>query len=157
MTLFIRLVEGAPTGNPILEQNLRQIFPNTSFPNYFTADDVEPMGYGIYDFSSQPDLTKYQKCLEVDPVRSDVGVWRQTWSVVEMSETEIIVVDAQQATQVRSLRTLKLLETDWVVLKSYEMGEEVPDDIKVFRQTLRNISEHPNFPYLADSDWPTSP
>ena len=115
------------------------------------------MGYGIYDFSSQPDLKKYQKCLEVDPVRSDVGVWRQTWSVVEMSETEIIVVDAQQATQVRSLRTLKLLETDWVVLKSYEMGEEVPDDIKVFRQTLRNISEHSNFPYLADNDWPTSP
>ena len=157
MTLFIRLVEGAPTGNPILEQNLRQIFPNTSFPNYFTADDVEPMGYGIYDFSSQPDLTKYQKCLEVDPVRSDVGVWRQTWSVVEMSETEIIVVDAARASQVRNQRDILLYGTDWIASKCYESGESVPDDVKEYRQALRDITNHANFPYLNNVDWPTEP
>lgn len=157
MTLFIRLVDGEPSGHPILEQNLRQLFPNTSFPQYFTADDVEPMGYGIYDFSPQPDLGRYEKAVEVSPVRSAEGIWRQAWSVVEMSEAEKADVDAAKAALTRNQRAIRLAETDWVVVACYEAGSTVPDDMKVFRQKLRDITEHANFPYLNDGDWPTKP
>lgn len=157
MTLFIRLVEGAPTGNPILEQNLRQIFPNTSFPNYFTADDVEPMGYGIYDFSSQPDLGRYEKAVEAPPVRSAEGIWKQTWSIVQMNDEEKSAIDAARASQVRNQRDILLYGTDWIASKCYESGESVPDDVKEYRQALRDITNHANFPYLNNVDWPTEP
>ena len=157
MTLFIRLVDGEPSGDPILEQNLRQIFPNTSFPQYFTADAVEPMGYGLYDFSSQPNLGRYEKAVEVPPVRSAEGIWKQTWSIVQMDSPEKADVDAIQAALVRSQREIKLAETDWVVLKCYEAGQPVPEEIKSVRQKLRDITDHENFPYLNDGDWPAKP
>lgn len=157
MTLFIHLVDGEPSGNPILEQNLRQIFPNTSFSQYFTADDVEPMGYGIYDFSPQPDLGRYEKAVEVSPVRSAEGIWKQTWSVVEMDNEEKSAADTAKASQVRNQRNTLLYGTDWIVSRCYESGESVPDDVKEYRQALRDITNHSNFPYLNDVDWPIEP
>ena len=31
------------------------------------------------------------------------------------------------------------------------------DEIRSYRQALRDITTHANWPYLADSDWPTKP
>lgn len=157
MTLFIRLVDGAPTGSPVMEQNFRHLFPNTSFSRYFTADEVEPFGYGIWDYSSQPELTRYQKAVEVAPVRAPNGVWRQSWSVVDMDDAEKRAVDATQAARVRNQRSVKLLETDWEVVKCYEEGVAVIESTKRYRQALRDITQHANFPYLNDGDWPQKP
>lgn len=157
MTLFIKLIDGEPSGSPIVEQNFRQLFPSTSFPKYYSAADVEPFGYGLWDYSSQPDLGKYQKAVKVAPVRDASGIWRQSWSVVDMSDAEKAAVDATKSAQVRNQRTMKLFETDWKVVKHYEAGESVPESMKAYRQALRDITDHVNFPYLLDTDWPAEP
>jgi len=52
-------------------------------------------------------------------------------------------------------RNQLLAETDWIVTKSLESGEAVPDEWKQYRQALRDIPSQPNFP--DDIEWPTKP
>lgn len=157
MTQFIKLVNNIPTGNPILEQNFRQLFPNTSFPKYYTADVVEPLGYGLYDYRNQPDLDRYQKAVEVTPVRSDEGIWCQTWDVVDMNDEERAQTDANTASENRLKRDYLLQQCDWVIVLHTEKNTTVPSEWLNYRQALRDITTHANWPTLADDDWPTKP
>jgi len=52
-------------------------------------------------------------------------------------------------------RNQLLAETDWIVTKSLESGEAVPDEWKQYRQALRDIPSQPDFP--DDIEWPTKP
>jgi hypothetical protein len=153
MTLFIKLDEGLPVGHPVTEQSFRQLFPNTSFPRYYTAAAVEPLGYGIYDFSNPPEVGRHQKAVEISPVRSEAGIWRQSWQVAEMNDAEKADADIQQAAKVRSQRNLKLSSTDWWALSDVTMTEAQA----AYRQALRDITDHANWPYLEEADWPVKP
>ena len=59
-----------------------------------------------------------------------------------------------QAKEVRQVRNLLLSESDWT---------QVPDSPvdstawATYRQALRDITAHANFPYLTEADWPTKP
>lgn len=55
----------------------------------------------------------------------------------------------------KEIRNQLLAETDWIVTKSLELGEAVPDEWKQYRQALRDIPTQPNFP--DDIEWPTKP
>lgn len=64
---------------------------------------------------------------------------------------------AEQAEHVRQKRDGLLAETDWVVTKALEAEEAVPEGWVTYRQALRDITAHENFPDLAEDDWPTKP
>lgn len=53
----------------------------------------------------------------------------------------------------RSLRDSYLLETDWWAVSDRTMT----DDQTAYRQALRNITTHANWPHLVENDWPTRP
>ena len=53
----------------------------------------------------------------------------------------------------RLVRNQKLKETDWYACSDITMS----DDMKTYRQALRDITKHENWPNLEDSDWPTPP
>lgn len=152
MTLFIRLQGGAPVGLPVAEENFRQLFPSTSFPTYFTADAVEPLGYGIYDFSGAPDTGRYEKAVEVAPVRNEFGIWRQSWVVVLMSGAEQLEADARKAEEMRSERNYKLFCTDWTQLADAPVD---PAAWAIYRQELRELTTQAGFPW--EVAWPTAP
>jgi len=152
MTLLIKLENDQPVGNPITELNFRQLFTTTSFPKFFTAGAVEPFGYGLYDFSNQPELGRYQKAVEVAPVRSDVGIWRQTWQVVNMDDAEKAEAIAQQETSVRNQRNYLLSACDWTQIA------DAPVDATAwaaYRQALRDVTAQSGFPQTVD--WPVKP
>lgn len=157
MTFFIKLVDNTPTGTPIVEQNFRQLFPNTSFPKYFTADVVEPLGYGLYDFRNQPVLGRYQKAVETTPVRSTEGIWCQTWEIVEMDDAEKTEVDVNVAEMTRLERNFRLQDSDWIVILNTEKGTDIPTAWATYRQALRDITAHANWPHLTEADWPVKP
>lgn len=154
MTLFIKLENGVPTGHPILESNFRMLFKNVSFPKYFTAESVEPHGYGIWDYGSKPEMTRYQKAVETTPVREDVGIWRQTWEVVDMSDEERTEVDERKANEMRINRHILLNDTDYWM---HSDTAEATDEQLAYRQALRDITTHSNWPHLSEDDWPTKP
>ena len=61
--------------------------------------------------------------------------------------------DDRAAVERRRKRNELLAETDWMANSDVTM----PDNWKTYRQALRDLSTHSNWPNLEDSDWPTKP
>jgi len=61
----------------------------------------------------------------------------------------------QAERNIRSRRDGLLQETDWIVIKSYERGQNIPAEWELYRQALRDITEQAGFPY--EVTWPTKP
>jgi hypothetical protein len=72
-------------------------------------------------------------------------------------------IDEQTATNVRNQRNKLLVDCDWVTVKAIDQnaadsfGVQIPVDWLTYRQALRDITSHANFPHLAEDDWPTKP
>ena len=64
------------------------------------------------------------------------------------------VIDlASNSASVRSTRNAKLVESDWMGLSDNSISVVWV----TYRQALRDIPAHENFPDLEDSDWPVEP
>jgi hypothetical protein len=63
--------------------------------------------------------------------------------------------DADQAKAVRADRDDRLAKTDWVVTKSLEAGEAVPQAMADYRQALRDVPAQASFPWAVN--WPVKP
>jgi len=82
-----------------------------------------------------------------------------------MSEEEEASFEAERAAATEefnlTFNTLKradlLTETDWYVIRATETATEVPADIVTYRQALRDITTHTNWPNLSEEDWPVKP
>jgi len=57
--------------------------------------------------------------------------------------------------EVRQERDQLLAETDWIVIRSQELGEPIPTEWQTYRQALRDITEQSGFP--DNVEWPLSP
>jgi hypothetical protein len=62
-------------------------------------------------------------------------------------------LDANTASGVRSQRDTLLAETDWTGMSDVTMVSAMT----TYRQALRDITAHADFPNLDDDDWPTKP
>lgn len=62
-------------------------------------------------------------------------------------------VDNNRALEKRETRNYLLSESDWMANSDVTM----PDNWKTYRQSLRDLPTHSNWPNLEDGDWPTKP
>ena len=62
-------------------------------------------------------------------------------------------LDAEASEVSRSKRNDLLKETDFYALTDVTLNAEMT----TYRQALRDITTHSNFPHLEDADWPTKP
>jgi len=62
-------------------------------------------------------------------------------------------LDSEAAERNRSERDRKIAETDWWASSDLTMTAEQT----AYRQALRDITTHANWPHLEESDWPTKP
>jgi len=87
------------------------------------------------------------------------GTYSYSWTEVnkfskKADETEYLkTLDEETAKALRNKRNKRLSETDWTSASDLTMS----DDMKTYRQTLRDIPKHKNWPNLKDEDWPTYP
>jgi hypothetical protein len=152
MSFLIKLENNIPTGNAVDELNFRMLFPDTSFPALLTSDIVEPFGFGMYDFSSQPEIGRYEKVVESTPVKNEFGVFIQSWDIVPMSDEEKSEVDSWKADMVRKERNYKLMECDWTQLQDAPVNSQ---DWVSYRNALRDLPSQSGFPW--DITWPDKP
>jgi hypothetical protein len=101
--MIIKIENDAPVGHPITEENFRYLFPDRALPLVLSADIVEPLGYGMYDFSQIPNVAWDQKLVEATPVKNEHSIWRQTWTVVDLAGDELAA--AAEAEQARKIAT----------------------------------------------------
>ena len=112
------------------------------------------------------DATK-QKQESVDPYIHDGVVY--TVRLVDLTNDEKTAYanaqNANLAASQRANRDALLAETDWMVIKAAETGVALANDWKTYRQALRDLPTHSNWPNLnspgpdgsGDNDWPVKP
>jgi hypothetical protein len=153
--MFIQINNGQPFGFAVAEENFRMLFPEVEFPKMFSPADVEPYGFGMYEFTQIPEVPRFKKLVETTPIKRDNGIYYQTWDFQDMTEEEKITSTEAKATEVRRLRKYKLMECDWTQLPDIILSDEKKPEWLTYRQLLRDITQQFEFPW--DVSWPISP
>ena len=132
---------------------LRKDNPNTSFPR--KIPEATLAAYDVYPYTraEQPSYTARTQNLEEGDFSQVNGAWVLGWTVTDKAAEEITAYDDAAAERVRSKRDDLLAETDWTGLSDVTMSAEMA----TYRQALRDITTHANFPHLEPEDYPVKP
>jgi len=142
--MYIRVQDGIPKPYPI--QKLKRDFPNISFPKKMTEEMLA--AYDVFRLVPQ-DIEAFDRethKISVGEIHQIDGVWTQLRSIVKISPDEA-------AKRNRHKRDQLLAETDYLALSDNTLTTEMT----TYRQALRDITDHANFPYLEADDWPIKP
>jgi hypothetical protein len=148
--MYVKITSGTPEIYTIGQ--LRRDNPNTSFPK--AVSDAVLASYDVFPLSltEQPAYDHTKIIVEGTPVQVD-GAWTQVWDVSDASSEEIASRIAEQSIVSRATRFELLNETDWWASSDLTMTAEQT----AYRQALRDITSHANWPHLNEADWPTKP
>jgi hypothetical protein len=120
--------------------------PDISLPSEITDEFLAEFNiFKVEMFPLEPfNYTQYAKPL---PLFFEDGVWKQTYEVFDKTEEQLANESNMRQKGLREKRNKFLIESDWVVAKAYELGVEVPQEWKEYRQALRDIPSQENFPF----------
>jgi len=145
--MHLKLTNGTPAKYTLGQ--LRRDNPQTSFPKLIPDEMLA--SYAVYPYT-RPAVPEYDnlssKVVDGNFEQDTVGNWSLPY-VVEQQPLE------QAERNIRSRRDNFLQETDWIVIKSYERGANIPAEWELYRQALRDITSQAGFPYSVE--WPTKP
>jgi len=152
--MYVKITNGSVDTYPYLAGQLRRDNPNTSFPKKIPNETLAAWDVYPVTVADDPDYDALTHKVESATSPALVGdVWTITKSTVALSAEEIQAASDAKASAVRALRDEKLAETDYLALSDNTLSAEMT----TYRQALRDITDHANFPYLDDADWPTKP
>jgi len=151
---YVKISDGAVVEFPYNLFKLKRDNPSTSFPK--TMSDTALEEWGVYrvtvDAEPQEDMRYKNVERSNTPVQRD-GSWVLEWTVTDKTAEQITEYADRTAEQGRAIRDGFLAETDWWAVSDRTMTAEQTS----YRQALRDITTHANWPYLNDEDWPTKP
>ena len=179
--MYAKINGGTVVKFPYTFGDLRKEHPNVSFPKNITQGIMQKYGMvGVLE-GPKPTPTAYQtvqrNALPTRPVtgQDDEGedilanYWMIDYTAVDMfadttedgvtttkAEHEAAyqaTLDAKTATANRKTRDELIAETDYLALSDNTLTAEMT----TYRQALRDITSHANWPNLDDADWPTKP
>jgi len=167
------------SGEVLTQGQIRKLNSNTSLPRVWDANVCTALGIDPVFEAPKPEVTGYTQAVRDGVTQDANGNWVQAWTVVDMfadttedgvtttkAEHEAAYqanLDAKAADAVRTKRDKLLAESDWVTVKAVDqnaqdsLGIQVPQVWLDYRQALRDITSHANFPNLQESDWPVEP
>ena len=156
--MHVKTTNGTVDTYPYNVGQLRRDNPNTSFPKRIPDEMLAEWGVYPVENKPHPDYDQRTQRIEQDaqPVMED-GKWVIGWSVVDKTAEEIQQHDDNASQSVRSQRDSLLVDSDWRVIKAQETGTPMSQAWVDYRQALRDITDHANFPWLDDADWPVKP
>jgi hypothetical protein len=146
------IVDGVIVKYPYTIGMLRKDNPNTSFPKRPSDELLARWGLQLVVKVDQPSVDHTKNVSEGAPVFAN-GAWTQVWEVADATAEEIAERNDQASTSVREQRDILLADTDWMALSDNTLSAEWA----AYRQALRDITDHVNFPYLQEGDWPVEP
>ena len=149
---LIKITDG--TQEPYSMGQLRRDNKTVSFPKMVDPATLE--SYGVFS-AVEADIPTYNR-ISQSITRAETAVevadqWTYNWIVVDKSTEELAAIN-------RDERDRRLAETDYMALSDVSMSAEMT----TYRQALRDITSHANWPNLASADmdgtggdWPTKP
>ena len=86
------------------------------------------------------------------------GYFKPSDYIIE-NEKAVEKVEDTDDTKLRNLtlRGSLLKASDWTQLPDSPLSSDKKTEYQTYRQALRDITTHSNWPKLEDSDWPTKP
>jgi len=158
------------TGEVKTQGQWRSANPNTSLPRVWKAATLDALNLDAVLRSPAATTTAYQNSVRDGVVQDANGNWVENYVARDMfadttdedgvtttkAEHETAyqaTLDAKTATANRTKRDGLLAETDWMALSDVTMTAEMT----TYRQALRDITSHANWPNLGEADWPTKP
>lgn len=152
--MFVKATNNQIDQYPYTVGDLRRDNPNTSFPKHVSEATMANFGMFPVGYEAAPEYDPMTHRLQHSsvPVLKD-GSWVLTKAVVALTAVQIADRDSAKAKEVREQRSKLLAETDWMALSDNTMTPEWA----AYRQALRDISSHVNFPHLEEADWPVKP
>tara|TARA_R110000782_G_scaffold98928_1_gene184467 strand:- start:22 stop:486 length:465 start_codon:yes stop_codon:yes gene_type:complete len=151
---YIKITSGAVDTYPYSVGQLRRDNPNTSFPKQIPDEMLESYGIMPVTFTDNPIINRRTQKAEQARTPSLVdGAWTVGWTNVSKTAEETQDWDDGVASSNRGKRDGLLAATDYFALTDVTMS----DAMTIYRQALRDITSHKNWPDLSESDWPTKP
>jgi len=148
---------------------IRALNKNVSIPKVWNADVCASLNIDPVLEAPKPEPSGAYKQVVRNGAVQDGDNWVQAWTETDMfADTTVDGVtttkaehetayqarlDAEAAAAVRTKRDGLLADTDWTGMSDVTMT----DAMTSYRQALRDITTHSDFPNLADDDWPTAP
>jgi len=158
------------TGEVKSQGEWRAANPKMSLPKVWSQNTLDALDLDAVLLSPAATTTAYQTSAR-DGVEQDAkGNWVEKYVAKDMfadttdedgkkttkAEHEAAyqaTLDTNVAASNRATRDAKLAETDWHAMSDVTMA----DNMKTYRQALRDLPTHSNWPNLEDADWPTKP
>ena len=156
------------TGEIKSQGQLRKENPNMSMPKVWNTNVHDALNVDPVLRSPKPTegIGQYQHVIRNGVVQDANSNWVQAWQIVDMfsddaelgtkAEQEAAYqtqLDTSAAERNRETRDRLIAETDWWASSDLTMTAEQT----AYRQALRDITSHANWPHLEDADWPTKP
>lgn len=157
------------TGEVKTQGQWRAANPNMSLPRTWKAATLDALNLDPVLRSPAATTTAYQSSVRDGVEQDSNGNWVEKYVARDMfadttedgvtttkAEHEAAyqaTLDAAEAERNRTKRDGLLAETDYFALTDVTMDAAMT----TYRQALRDITAHENWPNLADDDWPTKP
>lgn len=153
--MFLKSTNGKIDQFPYTVGDLRRDNPNTSFPKKISQETMAAYGMFPVVYEEMPVYDPTTQRVEDATVPKLIeGRWVLTRTVVSLTEDELEERYVAASQGVRSMRNQLLQQSDWTQVA------DAPVDAAawaIYRQALRDITNHPSFPYLTEADWPVRP
>jgi len=158
------------TGEVKTQGQWRSHYSNVSLPRAWKQATLDGLNLEAVLASPAATNTQYQNSVRDGVVQDANGNWVENYVVRNMfadttdedgvtttkAEHEAAYqagLDAKVAASNRTKRDGLLAETDWTGMSDVTMTSAMT----TYRQALRDITAHANWPNLEDADWPTKP
>jgi len=153
--MYVKITSGAVDTFPYSMGQLRRDNPNTSFPRQIPNDMLAE--YDVYPVTTTdaPEYDDRTQRVEQDTIPTFVDSnWTLGWTTTNKTAEEIQSWDDSLAKTNRSRRSYLLETSDWTQVADAPVDAT---EWATYRQALRDITTHDNWPNLSDDDWPTKP
>ena len=154
--MFVKTTNGTVDTYPYNVGQLRRDNPKTSFPKQVPDEMLAEWNVFPVTITNRPTVDHTKNVTEGTPVLIN-GTWTQVWETTDATAEEITERTEQASNSVRFQRDNLLADSDWRVIKAQETGTPMSQAWVDYRQALRDITDHANFPWLNDEDWPVKP
>lgn len=161
------------TGDIKTQGQLRKENPNMSLPRVWGDNVHDALNVDVIIETNAPyvDPRTSQMAVQGPLQQAEDGSWKTTWNIVDMFQeytdeegvvhskadqeaAHLAYIDNGKAETQRFERDRLLAETDWWAMSD---TADMTAEQTAYRQALRDISSHVNWPYLEEADWPTKP
>ena len=160
------------TGEIKSQGQLRKENPNMSLPRSWNSNVHDALNVDPVEYAPKPTegVGPYQEVQRNGAVQNADGEWVQAWAIVDRfqdttdgdgnvttkAEHEAayqLLLDRDAEILNRTKRDTLIAATDWWASSDLTMTAEQT----AYRQALRDITTHANWPHLEEADWPTKP